>query len=131
MPLFELAALAEKSRVGDVAGAIEQARALVAYEFETGEMIYRATAVGALVDALLQRGTDADVRDASAAAELLVAASAESGFAVYDVVLLRIRALIARARGDDDGYREYVRRYAAMARSCGFQGHIAAAAAMT
>ena len=44
---------------------------------------------------------------------------------------LRSRALIAKARGDDDGYRNLADRYRAMATSLGYHGHIAAAEAMT
>jgi hypothetical protein len=45
--------------------------------------------------------------------------------------LLRLRALLARARGDEAGYRDYRDRYRAMAKSLGFEGHIALAEAMT
>jgi adenylate cyclase len=131
MPLFDLPAIDEKARSGDIAEAIAQARALVAYEFTSGEMIYRAAAVAALVDTLLQRGTDSDVHEAAAAADQLAAVSDEPRFAVYEVVLLRIRALVARARGDGNAYRELVRQYRALAESAGFDGHIAAAAAMS
>ena len=44
---------------------------------------------------------------------------------------LRSRALIARARGDEDRYRELAHRYLATATSLGYHGHIAAAEAMT
>jgi hypothetical protein len=42
-----------------------------------------------------------------------------------------VRALLARARGDDVGYRDLASRYLAMAESLGFEGHIAWAGAMT
>ena len=44
--------------------------------------------------------------------------------------LLRLRALLARARGDDDAHRDLANRYRAMAESLGFEGHIAWAMAM-
>ena len=47
-----------------------------------------------------------------------------------DGVALRLRALLARARGDDVAHRELVGRYLAMAESLGFEGHIAWAEAM-
>jgi hypothetical protein len=47
-----------------------------------------------------------------------------------DVTLLRLRALLARARGDEAAYRDLAGRYRAMAESLGFEGHIAMAAAM-
>ena len=50
--------------------------------------------------------------------------------AIREITLLRLRALLARARGDDDAYRDLVDRYRAMAESLGFEGHIAWAKAM-
>ena len=44
--------------------------------------------------------------------------------------LLQLRALLARAHGDETGYRDYRDRYRDMARSLGFEGHIAWAEAM-
>ena len=50
--------------------------------------------------------------------------------AIRDVTLMRLRALLARAHGDDVGYRDLAGRYHAMAESRGFEGHAAWAAAM-
>jgi hypothetical protein len=50
---------------------------------------------------------------------------------IRDIWVLRLRALLARARGDDDAYRTLVNRYRSMAESLGFEGHIAWAEAMT
>ena len=47
-----------------------------------------------------------------------------------DIWLLRMRALLARARGDDAAYQDLVGRYRAMAESLGFEGHLDVAAAM-
>jgi hypothetical protein len=44
--------------------------------------------------------------------------------------MLRLRALLAQAGGDDDAYRDLANRYHAMAKSLGFEGHIAWAEAM-
>ena len=49
---------------------------------------------------------------------------------IRDIWLLRLRALLAHAHGDDTAYRDYRDRYRAMARSLGFEGHIAWAEAM-
>jgi hypothetical protein len=49
---------------------------------------------------------------------------------IRDIWLLRLRALLARAHGDDARYRDYRDRYRNMARSLGFEGHIAWAEAM-
>jgi hypothetical protein len=50
--------------------------------------------------------------------------------AIVDITLLRMRALLAGARGDDVAYRELVSSYRVMAKSFGFEGHIAWADAM-
>jgi hypothetical protein len=42
-----------------------------------------------------------------------------------------MRALLARACGDEAGYLDYRDRYRAMANRLGFEGHMAVAAAMT
>jgi adenylate cyclase len=44
--------------------------------------------------------------------------------------LLRLRALLARAHGDDTAYRDYRDRYRSMATSLGYEGHIDWAEAM-
>ena len=68
--------------------------------------------------------------EAEAAIDRLAAAPADDGLAIRDIWLLRSRALLARARGDDVAYRDLVSRYRAMAESLGFEGHIAWAEAM-
>jgi len=47
------------------------------------------------------------------------------------IMLLRLRALLARWRGDEVAYPDLVCRYRAMAESLGFEGHIAWAEAMS
>jgi len=42
-----------------------------------------------------------------------------------------LRALLARARGDEAGYRDYRDRYRKLAAEFGFEGHMALAEAMT
>jgi hypothetical protein len=44
--------------------------------------------------------------------------------------LLRLRALLARAYGDEAAYRDYRDRYRSMAASLGFKGHMKRAEAM-
>ena len=82
------------------------------------------------METLLDRGTDGDVAEAEAAIERLAAAPADEGLVIRDIWLLRLRALLARARGDNVAYRDYQDRYRAMAESLGFEGHIAWAEAM-
>ena len=55
---------------------------------------------------------------------------ADQDSAVLEITLLRLRALLKRAHGDDTAYRDYRDRYRAMAESLGFEGHMKWAKAM-
>jgi adenylate cyclase len=63
------------------------------------------------------------MQESAAAIERLAAVSTDPGFVLNEIWLLRIRALLARARGDEDAYRDYRDRYRAMATELGFEGH--------
>ena len=106
-------------------------RATVDHLFREGQLLlWGVPATGVLVETLLDRGADGDVAEAEAAIERLAAAPTDDGVAVRDILLLRLRALLARAHGDDTGYRDYRDRYRDMSTSLGFEGHIAWAEAM-
>ena len=115
---------------GDLDGAIELSRAVVAEEIDGGGLIFAPMATSVLVDALLQRGTDSDIREAHSTVDRLAAVEVEPGLALYDIWLLRLRALLAQARGEDAAYRELRDRYRKMATELGFEGHMAWAEAM-
>ena len=87
-------------------------------------------ATGVLVETLLDRGAEGDVAQAEAAIERLAAAPADEGLAIRDIWLLRLRAVLSRARGDNVGYRDLVSRCRDLAESLGFEGHIAWSEAM-
>jgi hypothetical protein len=70
------------------------------------------------------------VAEAEAAIERLAAAPVDDGLVIRDIWLLRLRALLARARGEGVNYLAFVNRYREMATSLGFEGHIAWAEAM-
>jgi hypothetical protein len=55
---------------------------------------------------------------------------AEPGFLYHELPLLRCNALLAKARGDEERYRDFRDRYRARAQWSGFEGHIALARAM-
>ena len=77
------------------------------------------------------RGADGDVAEAVAAIERLAAAApAEDGLVIREIWLFRLRALLARAHGDNTAYLDYGDRYRDTARTLGFEGHIAWAEAM-
>jgi hypothetical protein len=79
---------------------------------------------------LLDRRGDGDVAEAEAAIERLAAAPADEGLVMRDIWLLRLRALLARAHGDAAAYADFRDQYRAMAKTLGFEGHIAWAEAM-
>ena len=87
-------------------------------------------ATGVLVQTLLDRAGDGDATEAEAAVERLATAPADEGLVIREIWLLRLNALLARARGDDTVYREYRDRHHDMAKTLGFEGHIAWAEAM-
>ncbi|SPM32011.1 ATP-binding protein [Mycobacterium terramassiliense] len=120
----------EKAETGDVDGAIELARAVVDYTFDAGDALSLGEAVRVLVESLLRRGTNADLEEARAAIDRLAAEPTDPGYVLFEVPLLRMRALLARAHGDDATYARFRDRYRDMAKTVGFEGHIALAQAM-
>ena len=115
----------ERARRGDRDEAIPLMVAAVDQLVREGQLpSWGIPATGVLVETLLERGAEGDVAEAQAAIERLAAAPADEGLAIRDIWLLRLRALLARARGDDVAYRDLVNRYRAMAESLGFEGHI-------
>ena len=82
------------------------------------------------METLLERGAEGDLAEAQEAIERLANLPADDGSAMREITLLRLRALLARARGDDVAYRDFLSRYRAMAESLGYEGHIDWAEAM-
>jgi adenylate cyclase len=117
----------EEARTGDLDAAVTRLRAVVEEQFRSDAVMFLGAGVTALVEALLERGAPADVGEAAAAIEHLGAVPTEPDFVLFDVTLLRLRALLARARGDEASYRDFSRLYARMATSFGFEGHMALA----
>ena len=84
---------------------------------------------GAVVETLLDRAAEGDVGQAEAAIDRLADAPGD-GLVIREIWLLRLRALLAKARADVDAYRGDRDRYRAMARELDFEGHIELADAM-
>jgi hypothetical protein len=123
----------ERARRGDRDEAIPLMFAAVDHPAREGQLLawgYAIPATGVLVETLLDSGAENDVTEAEATIERLAAAPADEGLVMRDIWLLRLRALLARAHGDDVAYRDLVSRYRAMAESLGFEGHIAWAKAL-
>ena len=131
LPIVNVYLARERARRGDRDEAIQLMRAAVDHLVREGRLLaWGVPATGVLVETLLDRGTDDDVAEAEAAIERLAAAPAEEGLVMRDILLLRLRALLARAHGDAAAYAHFRDRYRDMARTLGFEGHIAWAEAM-
>ena len=131
LPIVNVYLARERARRGDRDDAIPLMRAAVDDLFREGQLLgWGVPATGVLVETLLDRGADGDVAEAEAAIERLAAAPADDGLVIREIWLLRLRALLARAHGDETAYRDYRDRYRAMATSLGFEGHMKWAEAM-
>lgn len=64
------------------------------------------------------------------AIDRLAAVPTDPGFVLFEVPLLRLRALLARAHHDAEAYKQFRDRYRDRAKTVGFEGHIALAEAM-
>jgi hypothetical protein len=78
--------------------------------------MFRGPATTVLVEALLYRGSTADVHEAHEAVNTLAAVPTDAGFVLHELHVLRMRALLARACGAESTYREFADRYRKMAR---------------
>jgi class 3 adenylate cyclase len=129
LPVMDVYLGRERARSGDPDGGIPVLQnsldAMIAWD----QVGYYIPAFGVLVETLLDRGTAGDLAEAEATTARLEAVPAE-GSVIRDVYLLRMRALLARARADEASYRNHRDRYRAMATSLGFEGHMAWAEAM-
>ncbi len=131
VPLVNVYLARETARRKDRDEAIPLMRAAVDHLFREGRLLaWGIPATRVLVETLLERGADEDVAEAEAAIERFAAAPTDKGLVMRDIWLLRLRALLARARGDTEAYAESRDCYRDMAKRLGFEGHIAWAEAM-
>ena len=124
VPAAEVGIARERARRGDRDGAIPVMRSATEDLFQAGQLGACVMATAALVETLLGRGAEGDVKEADSAIERLTTVPAYQGSALCDVWLLRLRTLLCQANGDVVAYRELANRYRAMAESLGFEGHI-------
>ena len=132
LPIVEVCLARERAQRGDRDGALPLMRAVADEQFREGRLLgWSIPATGVLVETLLDRGDPGDVVEAEDAIERLAGAAieqlttpADGSFAVREIWLLRLRALLARARDDSARYVHYRDRYRDMANGLGFEGHI-------
>ncbi len=117
----------EKARTGDLDGGIDMVRAVVDGAYESGDMIWRGRATEVLVQLLIRRGSVDDQHEAQGAMDRLVAVPTDPGFVLHELPLLRSQALLALARGDEDGHRNFSEQHRAMAAAAGYDAVTAAA----
>ena len=131
LPIVDVYWARERARRGDRNNAIPVMRTAADDLVREGQLLqWGIPATGVLLETLLDRGADADVAEAEAAITRLADAPADEGLVIRDIWLLRLRALLAQAHGDATAYADLRDRYRDMAKSLGFEGHIAWAEAM-
>ena len=121
VPVADLWAPRETVRCGDRDAVILMMRQAVDELHQAGRLFYGVWGTGVLVETLLERGADVDLAEAQEAIDRLANLPADDGSAMRDITLLRLRALLARARGEDVAHRDLASRYREMAESLGFR----------
>ncbi len=123
VPMVEAFIAREQARRGDLDGAIAALRAAVDDLFQAGQFAWSIPPTGMFVETLLSRGGEADLQEAQTAIERLSAARMD----VMDreIWVLRLRALLAGARGDEAAQRDFLQQHRAMVTKLGRLGHMA------
>jgi hypothetical protein len=126
LPLVEVYSARERARGGDRDDAIPLMRAAVDHMVRQGQLLrWGIPATGVLVETLVDRGTESDVAEAEAAIEPLADAPADDDLVIREILLLRLRALSAQSRDDAAAYADFRDRYRDVAKTLGFEGHMA------
>ena len=114
LPAVELFLAREQTRHGDVDNAITHMRTALDVLFERGQFAWGIAASAAFVGTLLGRGDGGDLAEAEEVTDRMETAPLELASEFLDVWVLRMRALLADARGDAGLYRDYRDRYRAI-----------------
>ena len=130
VPVIDLWGRPERARRGDRDAAIAVMRQAVDELHQAGRPFYGVWGTGVLVQTLLERGAEGDLAEAQEAIDRLANLRADQGSAMLDITLLRLRALLARARGDDIAYRDLLESLPRHGGIAWLRRHIAWAEAM-
>ncbi len=131
IPVADLWIARETARCGGSDGSIPVMSRAVDELHRAGALGYGVWGTDVLVEALLARGTAGDLTQAQNEYDRLAKLRDARGSAMLEITLLRLRALLARAHGDDIAFKDLAGRYRTMAESLAFEGHIDWAKAMT
>lgn len=129
LPVVELYVGREQARHGDV-DVISGMRTALDLLFERGQFAWGVVASTVFVGTLLDRGGEGDLAEAEAVTDRMATAPLEMASICGELWLLRLRALLADARGDEGVYHDYRDRYLTSATELGFEGHMQWAEAM-
>jgi class 3 adenylate cyclase len=129
LPLFNLYIAREQARRSDPDGVLPSMRDALNQLFSSRHYGYCPGATSILVETLLDAGTSNHLSEADTAIDRL-SASGDEHQPIRDIMVLRLKTLLAKARKDDDAYRDLRDRYRAIANSNGYEGHMAWAEAM-
>jgi adenylate cyclase len=127
--IADVYAAREAARRADPEDALRRLEAILDELFDQRQT-WCIPATGNFVETLLSRGSEGDLEKAECAVHRLAAAPTDAVWPPRDIMVLRLRALLARAHGEGAAYRDLVERYRALARSLGYEGHMAWAEAM-
>ncbi|ULP38105.1 AAA family ATPase [Mycolicibacterium rufum] len=130
-PLVDVLRSREQVRQGNRDSALSMmCSAIDLLDREKQLLSWGIPATGVVVATLLDHAAAGDIDRGKAAIDRLAAAPGGDGLVMRDIWLLRLRALLAGAHGDDATYRHFRDRYRSAAAEYGFEGHVQWGAAM-
>lgn len=124
LAIMDVEMAAENARKSHVGSVIRTAEQVLGDLDRSGAPLYRGVATTVLVMSLLQRQAEGDLTRAHAAVGRLAGAPTDDGSVMYELPLLRLRALLAKADGHTGSYHRLVDRYRSRANALGFDAHI-------
>jgi len=127
LPFFETYLALELADRGEVDAALEQWRVIAEGMERAGAMSNLDLPLMFAAEQLLARG---DYEEATRQIDRLAVLGEELDWGSRELAALRLRVLLAQARGDDAAYRDLREQYRAMANDLGFEGHMAWVAEM-
>jgi ATP/maltotriose-dependent transcriptional regulator MalT len=128
LSLMDIYLTLERAQQGDVDGAVERWSAIADEMAEAGKLSNMDVPLVFAAEQLLSRG---DFDGAARAVDRLASLAADRQWGSRKIAVLKLRAELAAARGDQAEYSELRDQYREMADDLGFEGHIAWAAAMS